>query len=176
MVVKFAAGVSTLWRDTSAGERLQLRVFPRKIQAGEADGWLGANAEKLAIQTKTSRRCAPGGTGGLTRPATKNGATIESVQRPHRSSSASKLQGPRSRFNVRYLPGECALCRKAMCDHGCATREVLQRDQSNSQVPVCSGYWMEHAFQACIPKLQKKDEASAAEVRDLVTSAAEADV
>jgi hypothetical protein len=53
------------------GERLQLRVFPRKIQAAEADGWLGANAEKLAIQTKTSRRCAPGGTGGLTRPATK---------------------------------------------------------------------------------------------------------
>ena len=53
------------------GERLQLRVFPRKIQAAEADGWLGANAEKLAIQTKTSRRCAPGGTGGLTRPTTK---------------------------------------------------------------------------------------------------------
>src|SRR5664280_2018885 len=75
------------------GERLQLRAFPRKIQAGEADGWLGANAEKLAIQTKTSRRCAPGGTGGLTRPATKNGATIESVQRPHRSSSVSKIAG-----------------------------------------------------------------------------------
>src|ERR1035437_5974696 len=93
MVVKFAAGVSTLWRDTSAGERLQLRAFPRKIRAGEADGWLGANAEKLAVQTKTSRRCAPGGTGGLTRPATKNGATIESVQRPHRSSQRVQIAG-----------------------------------------------------------------------------------
>ena len=75
------------------GERLQFRAFPRKIRAGEADGWLGANAEKLAVQTKTSRRCAPGGTGGLTRPATKNGATIESAQRPHRSSQRVQIAG-----------------------------------------------------------------------------------
>ena len=113
---------------------------------------------------------------GSDSPGNEDGATIESVQRPHRSSSASKIAGTRSRFDVRYLPGECALCRKAMCDRDYATRDALERDQSNSQVPVCSGCWVEHAFQACIPKLQKKDEASAAEVRDLVTSAAEADV
>jgi hypothetical protein len=158
------------------GERLQLRVFARKIQAGEADGWLGANAEELAIQTKTSRRCAPGGTGGLTRPATKTARPSSQYNALIVVPSASKLQGPRSRFNVRYLPGECALRRKAMCDRDYATRDALERDRSNSQVPVCSGCWVEHAFQACIPKLQKKDEASAAEVRDLVTSAAEADV
>ena len=52
MLVKFAAGVSTLWRDTSAGERLQLRVFPRKIQAAEAGGWLGANAKNLRSRQK----------------------------------------------------------------------------------------------------------------------------
>src|ERR1035437_9178395 len=102
MVVKFAAGVSTLWRDTSAGERLQLRVFPRKIQAGEADGWLGANAEKLAIQTKTSRRCAPGGTGGLTRPATKTARPSSQYNALIVVPARPKLRAPRSRFDGRW--------------------------------------------------------------------------
>ena len=34
------------------GERLQLRVFPRKIQAAEAGGWLGANAKNLRSRQK----------------------------------------------------------------------------------------------------------------------------
>jgi hypothetical protein len=34
------------------GERLQLRIFPRKIQAAEADGWLGANAKNLRSRQK----------------------------------------------------------------------------------------------------------------------------
>src|ERR1019366_6949663 len=103
------------------GERLQLRVFPRKIQAAEAGGWLGANAKTCDPDKNVAPLCA-GRNRGSDSPGNEDGATIESVQRPHRSSSASKLQGRRSRFNVRYLPGECALCRKAMCDHGCATR------------------------------------------------------
>ena len=116
-----------------------LSVLSRQIKAVNAGRWLGADAEQLVIRTKTSRRYAPGGTGGLTRPATNTARHSSAVQRPHRSSSACQLQGPASRFNVRHLPGGCVLRRREMCGSHSATREVLERHQSNSKFPVCSG-------------------------------------
>ena len=122
------------------GERLQLRAFPRKIRAGEADGWLGANAEKLAVQTKTSRRCAPGGTGGLTRPATKNGATIESAQRPHRSSQRVQIAGTQVTLQRAIFTG--GVCSVSQGDVRSRLRDKGRFGARSEQFPSSRMQWV----------------------------------
>jgi hypothetical protein len=89
--------------DHPSGQKTQpADLFPRQIQAVEAGGWLSADAKKLLIPTKKVAPLGIGRNRGSGSPDNEDGATIECVQRLYRSFSAGKMQGPRSRFNVRY--------------------------------------------------------------------------
>ena len=121
------------------GERLQLRVFPRKIQAAEAGGWLGANAKTCDPDKNVAPLCA-GRNRGSDSPGNEDGATIESVQRPHRSSSASKIAG--TQVTLRRAIFTVGVCSVSQGDVRSRLRDKGRFGARSEQFPSSRMQWV----------------------------------
>src|ERR1017187_4165001 len=112
---------------------------------------------------------------GSDSPGNEDGATIESVQRPHRSSSASKIAGTQVTLRRAIFTG--GVCSVSQGDVRSRLRDKGRFGARSEQFPSSRMQWVSGGarLSAC-SKTAEKDEASAAEVRNLVTSAAEAEV
>ena len=139
MVVKLAAGVSILWRDTSAGNAYS-SVFSR-AKYRQLRPMVGlAPMRKTCDPDKNVAPLCAGRNRGSDSPGNEDGATIESVQRPHRSSSASKIAGTQVTLRRAIFTG--GVCSVSQGDVRSRLRDKGRFGARSEQFPSSRMQWV----------------------------------